>query len=822
MRYLAALLCWLALVSVAHAQSVQQSGTVTPTHFACWTTGGVIQDCGTAAQPFGSTIGMTPGPLCLNSGPVTGPYQAFCLTVGSTGGVLSIQNYGGAAAGGISLLINGATASLANVIIPTVNGDGACFNNTSGTLVDCGFVPISGTLPHTHIFVGNSSNQVADYGSLATFSDHGTLTLAPTAATTNQGVNITQTSPTTGSAVGPLSYNYISVTNQIANTGSGLTNGFPNQDTGAFRVDMFLGGGSTTQDNSFAGIFTASDVNSGGTVQGIRGVIGFAYTNQSLNGMHGTDGVTLVDVGGSVTQYGGMEASAGICDGTGTDAWCSSTGTSGTAGRRYGISLITIGRTIATTTDTAIIVANNGTAGSAWNKLISLSSYGGNAPLQTSADFFYSESSYTVANIFNLPNITVTGDILNFPNVTLTGAGVMNVAAGGSYEVNADTFLIRRGAAIWQFGQADVAGSPVAQALAMQNATGISNTAGANFILAGSRGTGTGVGGNISFEVAPAGSSGSTTNPLSALLTLTGSGTIGIGTSTAPSNTLVAISGNTSAANYSGAVSGTTTYLQLIGADSVIPNLVVDGFADGPNLSARRADGTAGSPSTVGSGENVFAFGAYTYTAAASYSLTGAIVFITTATQTSGSSLGSKISFRTSANGGSINANAMTLFGDGGLAIDSATDPGTGNLLVNGSVTATLSNTATTSAVCYNTSTGLFSYDSTIGTCNTSTIRVKHDVRPMRVAALDAVMRMRPVSYYYNADQHTPDEQIGFIAEDLDAIDPRLVALDKSGKPFAIRYLGPMFSYVVGAIHQLKADNDNLRRELYALKRKIR
>ncbi len=123
-----------------------------------------------------------------------------------------------------------------------------------------------------------------------------------------------------------------------------------------------------------------------------------------------------------------------------------------------------------------------------------------------------------------------------------------------------------------------------------------------------------------------------------------------------------------------------------------------------------------------------------------------------------------------------------------------------------------LANTATTSAVCYNTSTGLLTYDGTIGTCNTSTMRVKHDIVPLQSSIMLAgVMKMRPDSFFYNADQRTPGQQLGLMAEDLEAIDPRLVSYDDGGKPNAIRYLGPMFSYLVGAIQAQQAEINELK-----------
>jgi hypothetical protein len=69
-------------------------------------------------------------------------------------------------------------------------------------------------------------------------------------------------------------------------------------------------------------------------------------------------------------------------------------------------------------------------------------------------------------------------------------------------------------------GGADAA-SPTAQTLSVQNvATGTTDTAGADFTIAGSQGTGTGAGGNIVFQTAPAGGSGSSQNALATALTI--------------------------------------------------------------------------------------------------------------------------------------------------------------------------------------------------------------------------------------------------------------------------------------------------------------
>jgi hypothetical protein len=100
-------------------------------------------------------------------------------------------------------------------------------------------------------------------------------------------------------------------------------------------------------------------------------------------------------------------------------------------------------------------------------------------------------------------------------------------AIGGS----SDTILSRRNTANLRFGAADAA-APVAQTLSVQSVVaGTSNTAGANLTITGSQGTGTGAGGSIVFQVAPAGSSGTAQNALVNALSLASTGNLTLGAS---------------------------------------------------------------------------------------------------------------------------------------------------------------------------------------------------------------------------------------------------------------------------------------------------
>lgn len=92
-----------------------------------------------------------------------------------------------------------------------------------------------------------------------------------------------------------------------------------------------------------------------------------------------------------------------------------------------------------------------------------------------------------------------------------------------------DTILSRKAAANLRFGAADAA-SPVAQTLSVQSiVAGQTNASAAAypFTITGAQGTGTGAGGSIVFQVAPAGGSGTAQNALVKSVTVEPAGTAG-------------------------------------------------------------------------------------------------------------------------------------------------------------------------------------------------------------------------------------------------------------------------------------------------------
>lgn len=118
-----------------------------------------------------------------------------------------------------------------------------------------------------------------------------------------------------------------------------------------------------------------------------------------------------------------------------------------------------------------------------------------------------------------------------------------------------DAILVSPAAATFQYGNLDAA-SPVAQTLGVQSVVaGTSNTAGVNWTLAGSRGTGTGVGGSIIFQVAPAGTTGTAQNARVTALTVDSTKTVTLATAAS----LAFASGTNQRAGNTTLVGGTVT-----------------------------------------------------------------------------------------------------------------------------------------------------------------------------------------------------------------------------------------------------------------------
>jgi hypothetical protein len=67
-----------------------------------------------------------------------------------------------------------------------------------------------------------------------------------------------------------------------------------------------------------------------------------------------------------------------------------------------------------------------------------------------------------------------------------------------------------------------------------------------------------------------------------------------------------------------------------------------------------------------------------------------------------------------------------------------------------------------------------------------SSQRFKDDIQPMANAS-EAILALKPVTFHYKNDAKC-SWRFGLIAEEVAKVDPDLVALDKEGKPYTVRY----------------------------------
>jgi hypothetical protein len=70
----------------------------------------------------------------------------------------------------------------------------------------------------------------------------------------------------------------------------------------------------------------------------------------------------------------------------------------------------------------------------------------------------------------------------------------------------------------------------------------------------------------------------------------------------------------------------------------------------------------------------------------------------------------------------------------------------------------------------------------------TSSRRFKEDIKPMDKSS-EAVLALKPVTFRYKKEVDSDGiPQFGLVAEDVEKVNPDLVARDKEGKPYTVRY----------------------------------
>src|SRR5204862_5450645 len=71
---------------------------------------------------------------------------------------------------------------------------------------------------------------------------------------------------------------------------------------------------------------------------------------------------------------------------------------------------------------------------------------------------------------------------------------------------------------------------------------------------------------------------------------------------------------------------------------------------------------------------------------------------------------------------------------------------------------------------------------------STSSARYKEAIKPMDMTS-DAILALKPVTFRYKHDLDPEGiPQFGLVAEEVEKVNPDLVARDEQGKPYSVRY----------------------------------
>lgn len=182
-------------------------------------------------------------------------------------------------------------------------------------------------------------------------------------------------------------------------------------------------------------------------------------------------------------------------------------------------------------------------------------------------------------------------------NMSWSGRSIMNSSANGTITM---TNQAATGFTLLQLGPTVAAPTIVT----LQNGsvvTGTTDTAGANFIIASSQGTGTGAGGSLVFQTAPAGSTGTSQNALVTALTITSTGaatflnTVNMGTLVTnnwnnSNNTVTIWQGAASSNNATFSVAAANPLMRFAGSTSSFPAIKRSGTVLGFRLADDSAD----------------------------------------------------------------------------------------------------------------------------------------------------------------------------------------------------------------------------------------
>jgi hypothetical protein len=374
-------------------------------------------------------------------------------------------------------------------------------------------------------------------------------------------------------------------------------------------------------------------------------------------------------------------------------------------------------------------------------------------------------------------------DDVNVGIGTTTPFAALEIARNGTTDVRLEGFGSISGGSILGFSSDGTRLAPAAAASARDllslngDARGTFNSAGGppvRIVLASAEGYAAGGrGSRIRFETTPIGSFTRDTT-----MVLDHNGNLGLGT-TAPTARL-------------DLTSGLATDLQITTASFT------------PDIVARRSSGTLSAPSAVGAGNALLLVRGEGHTG--TDFAQGASLTMRASEAWSPTANGSSIEFATTANGTTSPQPRLFIDHDGQVGIGTSIPRAT--LEVAGLLRVETLGSAGSTALCRN-------FVNQIATCSSS-LRYKRDVAAFD-GGLDVLGRLRPISFTWK-DGGMRD--VGFGAEEVAAIDPRLAVFNEAGEVEGVKY-DRLTTVLVNAVKEQQGLIDTLRREKTALEERL-
>jgi hypothetical protein len=150
----------------------------------------------------------------------------------------------------------------------------------------------------------------------------------------------------------------------------------------------------------------------------------------------------------------------------------------------------------------------------------------------------------------------------------------------------------------------------------------------------------------------------------------------------------------------------------------------------------------------------------------------------------------------------------------GNITIQNANTTGNLNIAVGGSSSAQLTVAPSGQVVVATLSGGgaVYSYNDTLTNTNPSDRRLKHRITPVSYG-LKEILKLKPVSFYYNSDSANRQKQFGFIAQEVKKVMPDAVRPLSEGSQYLGLEKDAIYVTLVNAIKELQAEIDILKKE---------